>query len=161
MNGPMPTSLRSAAGSRLTPRLRSAVYLLLVVLVVSGTAWLIAHLCRPQDALPGPIEPWSMKVHGGAAMAFLFLGGALQYRHILPAWSLRRTRVAGMSTCASFVALAMTGYGLYYFDGDVWHRLTERLHWAAGIALPALLALHIAMGRKARGISRSPARHKR
>lgn len=154
MNGPTPTPLRTPAGLRLTPRLRAVVYLLLAILIVTGANWLIAHFCRPADSLPGPIEPWSMKVHGGAAMAFLFLVGALLYRHIVPAWRSRRNRVAGIGTCVSFAALAITGYGLYYFDGDLLHCLTERLHWAAGIALLALLVWHIVNGRRARSMRR-------
>lgn len=152
MSGPLPTPLRASSGLRLPSRLRTVLFLLLIALVGTGAAWLIAHYGRPEDSLPGPIEPWSMKLHGGAAMVCLFVVGALLYRHILPAWRLGRNRMAGLFTCVSFASLTISGYGLYYFDGDFLHRVTERLHWASGIALPALLVWHIVNGRRARRV---------
>ncbi|MDQ2735411.1 MAG: hypothetical protein M3Y55_10570 [Pseudomonadota bacterium] len=47
------------------------------------------------------------------------------------------------------LALAGTGYGLYYFGGETLRRGTEWLHWGVDFALPVLLAWHVRRGRRA------------
>lgn len=56
----------------LTAQSRWMLYALTTLLVATGAAWLIAHFGRSEDALPSPVEPWSMKLHGAAAMAAIF-----------------------------------------------------------------------------------------
>lgn len=132
------------------PRSRRTLYVLTALLVATGTAWLFAHFGRQDDALPGPVEPWSMKIHGAAAMIMIFMAGTMVHRHVLPGWRMQRNRVAGIAMCIALGLLAATGYGLYYFDGETLRWLAERLHWGAGFLLPAVFAGHVGAARKSR-----------
>ena len=134
----------------LTAQSRWMLYALTTLLVATGAAWLIVHFGRSDDALPSPVEPWLMKIHGAAAMTALFVLGAMLQRHLLPGWRTRRNRVAGFAMCAALSLLVMTGYGLYYFDGEWLRWGDERMHWGAGFALPVVLATHVAVARMSR-----------
>lgn len=127
---------------------RWSLYALTALLVATGSAWLIAHYGRPDDTLPSPIEPWSMKVHGAAAMATIFALGTILHRHLLPGWRMQRNRIAGISMCIALGSLVVTGYGLYYFDGDTLRWIAQRLHWGVGFALPIVFAGHVAAARR-------------
>lgn len=129
---------------------RRALYLLVAVLFVTGALWLYVHTTRSDDAMPSSLEPWTMKFHGAAAMAILYLTGTMLYSHMLHGWQSRRNRFAGGVTAAVFGVLAVTGYGLYYFDGDTLRRVTEWAHWIVGFGAPLLLGWHIATGRRHR-----------
>lgn len=126
---------------------RWTLYALTTLLLLTGAAWLLAHFGRQDDTLPSPIEPWSMKIHGAAAMAAIFAFGTMLHRHLMPGWRTQRNRIAGIAMCAALGLLAVTGYGLYYFDGDILRRVTERVHWIAGFAFPAVLFAHVAGAR--------------
>ena len=137
-----------ATGIRLDALRRRALYALVASLVASGAVWLFMHQRRADDALPSPIEPWMMKIHGGAAMLTIYLLGSMLYSHMLNAWQRRRNRASGGIAAATLLLLALTGYGLYYFGGDPLRRGTEWLHWVFGFATPLLLWWHIRRGRR-------------
>ena len=137
-------------GPMLTAQSRWMLYALTTLLVATGAAWLIAHFGRSEDALPSPVEPWSMKLHGAAAMAAIFAMGAMLQRHLLPGWRMRRNRVAGIAMCVAISLLVVTGYGLYYFDGEWLRSRDEWLHWSGGFALPVVLATHVVVARMSR-----------
>ncbi len=139
-----PTSLRVGKARR------RLLYILVIALLATGVWWLLIHQSGNIDALPSPIEPWLMKVHGAAAMTFLFLSGTFLYTHMLNAWQQQRNRSAGALIAAVSLLIAISGYGLYYFNGDLLRELTEWLHWIAGFAMPVLLWWHIARGRRQR-----------
>ncbi|SIT51393.1 putative transmembrane protein [Paraburkholderia piptadeniae] len=138
------------SGPMLTKSWRWALYALVTLLVATGFAWLIVHYGRSDDALPSPMEPWSMKIHGATAMGAIFAVGAMLQRHLLPGWRIARNRAAGVGMCITLGLLTVTGYGLYYFDGDALRRAAEWLHWCAGCALPVVLAIHVAAARLSR-----------
>lgn len=48
---------------------------------------------------------------------------------------MRRNRVAGAAMCVTLGLLVLTGYDLYYFDGDMLRRVDEWLHWGCGFFL--------------------------
>ncbi len=129
---------------------RRSLYLLLLVLVASGLWWLLIHNSSSEDALPNPLLSWLMKIHGGAAMLTTFLAGTFLYTHIVNAWQQGRNRIAGAFTAGGMALIALSGYGLYYFDGEGLRGMAEWLHWIVGFSLPALLWWHIARGRKQR-----------
>lgn len=139
-----------APALRLGATRRTLLYLLVAMLFVSGAVWLYAHFWPILDAngLPLPIEPWSMKCHGLAAMAILFLSGTMLYGHMLHGWHHRRNRATGIVAASTALLLALSGYGLYYFDGEALRGANEWLHWIVGFSLPLLLWLHIAIGRR-------------
>jgi hypothetical protein len=138
-----PPSRRSV---RLGAVQRWSLYVLLAVLVLSGALWLGVHQSGEQ-AVPRPIEPWMMRLHGAAAMLIVFAVGTLLYGHVLPAWNLGRNRPTGAIVATALLVLAVSGYGLYYFGGDELRRATEWLHWLVGFAAPLALGWHIRRGR--------------
>ncbi|CAN0628632.1 conserved membrane protein of unknown function [Burkholderia multivorans] len=137
-------------GPMLASPSRWTLYVLIMLLVATGTAWLVAHFGRQDDALPSPVEPWSMKIHGAAAMIAIFSVGTMVHRHVLPGWRMQRNRVAGIAMSIALGLLAVTGYGLYYFDGETLRWLAERLHWGAGFLLPVVFATHVIAARVSR-----------
>ena len=100
------------------------------------------------DELPHPAEPWSLKLHGAAAMAILIILGTLLPTHVRFAWHARRNRPNGIALLAFFVLLVVTGYGLYYLGDERLRSWTSWLHLGIGIALPAMIILHIWSGRR-------------
>lgn len=148
-----PTKTQSRmSGSMLAPTSRWTLYALTTLLFATGSAWLLAHYGRQDDALPSPIEPWSMKLHGAAAMGAIFAIGTMVHRHMVPGWRMRSNSGAGIAMCIVFGLLALTGYGLYYFDGEMLRRIDEWFHWGAGFALPAVLIWHVMRGRRRRAL---------
>jgi len=129
---------------------RRLLYVLVIALLASGAWWLLIHQTANGDALPSPLEPWLMKVHGAAAMIFLFWAGTFLHTHMLNAWHQQRNRSAGALIAGASLLIAVSGYGLYYFNGEGLREVTEWLHWIAGFAMPALLWWHIARGRRQR-----------
>jgi hypothetical protein len=120
-----------------------ALYALVAVLVATGAAWLAVHLRAGDDALPSPLEPWMMKLHGAAAMLTIYLAGSMLQGHMVNAWQRHRNRWSGGLTAFVFLLLALSGYGLYYFNGEALRRATEWLHWVIGFGSPAMLVVHM------------------
>ena len=114
----------------------------------SGAAWLGLHYGRGADALPSPLEPWAMRVHGLAAFAALFALGALAAGHIPQGWRLShrmrwaRQRGSGVALCVLAATLVLTGYLLYYFAPDPIRPTLGWLHSGLGAAMAALVAVH-------------------
>ncbi|WP_035053442.1 hypothetical protein [Andreprevotia chitinilytica] len=135
---------------RIGDKRRRLIYALFAILLISGSVWLYLHFFAGAEMAftPSPLLPWSMKVHGAAALLLTYFAGSLLYSHILHAWHIRRNRWSGSVIAVSCSLLALTGYGLYYFDGEQLRQSTEWLHWmVGGIALPVLY-WHIRMGRR-------------
>ena len=79
---------------RLTRRRRWTVYGVFGVLLLTGLAWLVQHFFTDDGGEGGAVLAWSMKLHGAAAMASLYLFGMLWGPHIRNAWVRRRNRAA-------------------------------------------------------------------
>lgn len=130
---------------------RRSVYLTMALLTLSGLAWLVAHFfLRPVTEFGesvSPFEPWSMKLHGGAAMALLFLLGSMLNNHIRRGLRARRNRRSGWSMVALTALLVLTGYGLYYLAGEVSRTAWSWVHWVIGVVFAAGLPLHVWWGR--------------
>lgn len=131
---------------------RLCVYFSAAALLLSGAAWLVAHyFMRPVSEFGeavSPLEPWAMKVHGGAAMIALFFAGSLLNLHIRRALKAGRNLVTGWSMIVTLLFLVITGYGLYYVAGDTDRPAWSLLHWAVGLAAGLLFVLHVAVGRR-------------
>ncbi|MDQ2926723.1 MAG: hypothetical protein ABI330_10870 [Caldimonas sp.] len=128
---------------------RCGLYALVAALAATGAAWLWLRVGRADDALPSPLEPWMMKLHGAAAMLLIYLSGTMLFGHMVNAWRRGHNHGSGAIAAATLLLLGLSGYGLYYFGGDSLRRGTEWLHWGAGFALPLLLAWHVRRGRRA------------
>jgi len=131
---------------------QAAVYGVTALLAVTGIAWLTYHyfLAVPGDfgPQPHPMEHWMLRLHGAAAMAGLIVYGSLLPIHIRRAWALRRNIVLGIGLVTLMLLLTVTGYLLYYAGGEESRPLISLLHWAPGLAVPALIAWHVTSGRR-------------
>lgn len=131
---------------------RRCFYAVFSVLLASGVAWLVAHFFLRAASAFGmmvhPLEPWSMKLHGAAAMLALWLIGTLLHLHIRRGLVTGRNLAAGWSMIVLLALLTLTGYALYYIAGEESRPLWSVAHWAAGLLLLPLVWLHVATGRK-------------
>jgi hypothetical protein len=133
---------------RLSRHHRQWIYIVGGTLVGSGVAWLIAHyLVGPGELgeMHNPSEPWWMRIHGAAVMAFLVVLGTILPGHVTRAWSLRKNCVqsvrknivTGILMLSLVGALALTGYALYYSSSEELRPYISTGHWVLGLAAAA------------------------
>lgn len=137
---------------RLGNGLRRSLYLAVAVLLLSGLTWLLAdwRAADPELLWPAAGKAWSMKAHGGAVWATVFVAGVIYNRHIRLSWRLGRNRRMGIGLAAVLGWLALSGYMLYYVGGEDARHYASTAHWIAGLLLPLTLALHVVLGRAGR-----------
>ena len=135
---------------------RRGLYASLALLALSGGLWWWLQPPPGDAALPSPWLAWSMKVHGAATLATVYLMGTMLHSHMLQAWRRRLNRSSGGVMALTLAVLTVTGYGLYYFDGDALRQWTQWSHWAVGVGLPGVLIVHVWAGRRARGVVAVP-----
>jgi hypothetical protein len=137
----------SRGGIRLTRRHRSWIYASGALLFLSGVAWLIAHFglrsAGEFGQVESPIAPWSLRIHGAAAMLALVVLGTLLPSHVRRAWHARRHRTAGALLLGVNGLLIASGYALYYAGGEETRAIVSPLHWAVGLLLPIALVWHV------------------
>lgn len=125
-------------------RQRQAIYAGTALLLGSGLLWLLPHyaLPLPEDAARHPVEPWAMyprrrdDVRAGRARRNLGKSRAGCLERGTHRWS-------GGSLLGLWLGLALSGYGLYYLADEAWRGVASWLHVAAGVGLPATLAIHV------------------
>ena len=136
---------------RLSAGHRSWVYWSAALLFGSGALWLICHYFLQVEGEFGPtlhpLEPWSLRVHGGAAMLALVLVGSLLPVHVRRAWHQRHNLLPGILLLSIMLALTLSGYALYYFGGEQARPVISLLHWGVGLGTPLLLLWHVTSGR--------------
>ena len=139
---------------RLAPGHKRLVYAVFALLWTSGALWLAFHYFFAVEGdfgpVPHPLEKWWLRLHGLAAMFALVASGSLATNHMRLAWAQKKNRATGLLMLVLITWLAATGYALYYFSTDANAAWLPLLHWAAGLALPFALAVHIVAGRRAR-----------
>jgi hypothetical protein len=137
---------------RLESRFRFALYGALALLVLTGAVWLVADQLKdsPEGELWQRVSSSTLMVHGGTAMVALLLLGALYPLHIRLGWRSGRNRLTGPAMVAFNAILIVTAFGLYYSGSDTVRPWMSDVHIILGFALPALLLLHILLGRRSR-----------
>ena len=143
-------------GLQLSRRHRWSVYLLGLVLLISGLAWAWLHRLDEGGIAQGSwreFKPWLMKVHGFAALGFVLLLGTLLPVHVRHSWHARRNRANGAFFLSSVSILTLTGYALYYLGNEKLRALCSNVHFWLGAFIPLLLILHIWSGRRATEVS--------
>ena len=119
-----------------------------LLLLASGAVWLVLHYARPAEALPSAFEAWSMRIHGLASFAVLFVFGALAANHVPQGWRVSqrwrwaRQRGSGVILCSLAATLALTGYLLYYFAPETVRPALGWLHSGLGVAMAVVVAAH-------------------
>jgi hypothetical protein len=152
---------------RLSRHHRQWIYIVGGTLVGSGIAWLAAHyLVGPGEFGERNVsEPWCMRIHGAAVMAFLVVLGTILPGHVTRAWSLRnkcvqsvrRSIVTGILMLSLVAGLALTGYALYYSGSEELRPYISTGHWILGLAAAAGFYQH-RRARLQRGGQRSSAK---
>lgn len=139
-------------GIQLSPRHRRWFYTVTVLLFLSGAAWaLFGWLAERNESRADffrSLKPWSLKLHGAAAMAFLVAMGILIPTHLKRGWQAQRNRGNGVLFVSVIAILVLTGYGLYYFGDERWRTVTSWTHLSLGLVSPVFLAWHIWLGRR-------------
>ena len=137
---------------RLSRHRRYLVYAIGWTLWSSGALWLLFHYFfmtkGPFGDTPNPLEPWWLRLHAAMAFGTLWSFGLVWGVHIVAGWRTGRQRVSGSVAVTLLTWLIITGYLLYYLTDDRWRAVGAIAHWAAGLALPLLLAMHILLGRQ-------------
>lgn len=136
---------------KLSARHQFWLYAATLLLYATGAVWGWLHYLsasRDEFGSRSAVEPWMMKLHGGGAIMLLILLGTLIPGHIRFAWHARRNRPNGMALVVVFGFLVLSGYGLYYFGDERLRSWTSWSHLAIGLALPAMILLHIWAGRR-------------
>jgi hypothetical protein len=158
---------QDAPPMRLSRHHRQWIYAVGGSLVGSGVGWLIAHYllvsASPFGETHHPAEPWLLKLHGAAVMAFLVVLGTILPGHVTRAWSLRkncvqsvrRNIVTGILMLSLVAALVLTGYALYYSGNEDLRPYISTGHWVVGLAAAAGFYQH-RRGRLKRGTRRDP-----
>lgn len=128
------------------------LYSATAILWATGAAWVWIAMFSRDETNPGAAaaRPWLMKVHGGFAMVLLVVLGTLIPLHIRRGWRNRMNRKTGGGLVTTFVVLIATGYGLYYLGGEATRQAASQIHWIVGLAVPAIIAVHIWAGRRGR-----------
>lgn len=138
----------AAAPIRLAAWQESTLLAVLAGLLASGAVWLVFHHLVPvrDDMGTHPAEAWSLRLHGGLAMAVLVMVGMLLPTHMLPAWRRGLNRASGGTMTVTMALLTVTGYLLYYAGSPALRDIVSGLHWGVGLGLPVLLGLHLRFG---------------
>jgi hypothetical protein len=148
---------------RLGSRHKRLAYAAFALLWASGALWLLFHYFLRTEGDFGPeahpLEAWWLRLHGLMAMLALVAIGSLATDHMRLAWSRRKNLRTGLPMLALTAWLAGTGYALYYFSSDDNAAWLPLLHWAAGLALPGWLYVHVFAGRLRR--PRAASHHQR
>jgi len=137
---------------RLKSAFRLALYGVFAILFASGTFWLLADQMK-NGAEADSSEMWQqtaaylLSLHGGSAMVTLMLLGALFPMHVQRAWRAKTNRVTGIASLAIYGLLIATAFGLYYLGSEVVRPWISYVHIAFGLAVPAVVAAHIMVGR--------------
>jgi len=147
--------MRHRVHNRLPGALRLAIYLVTVLLVASGVAWLVVVyvLAPPGEITPAP-HRWAgplLAAHGIIAYIALAAYALVGHAHMRTGWRVPALRIAASWMGAALLLLIGTGIGFYYFADEATAPALRWPHVVAGLALPCFLALHIVRGRRTAG----------
>jgi membrane protease YdiL (CAAX protease family) len=133
---------------------RRAIYGTGSALLLTGLLWLLFHYALQQPGefgpRPHPLEYQCLRLHGAAAMLALVAFGSLLPGHLQRGWQRRQNRGAGVVITGLVIAMAVTGYGLYYLATENSRGWISALHWILGLAAVPALAWHGLSARRLR-----------
>ncbi|HZP86748.1 MAG TPA: hypothetical protein VFB54_07990 [Burkholderiales bacterium] len=142
---------------RLTAGHKRWVYRAGALVFVTGVLWLVFHyflrIHGEFGETPHPLEAWWLRLHGAGAMLALLVVGSLLPIHIRTGWHHRRNLWPGFSLLAVTVALALTGYALYYFGGESLRPVLSVVHWGVGLLAAGVMLWHIRSGHATRRLA--------
>ena len=129
---------------------RLGVYCAGAVLLLTGVLWLALHYSvgAGSGEMPHPLEAWSLRLHGLAGFASLFMFGVLGASHVPHGWRLSarqrwtQQRNSGLVLCLMAALLVLSGYLLYYFAPEALRPALGWAHALVGIAISVVLLRH-------------------
>jgi hypothetical protein len=140
-------------GLQLSRRHRLVLYTSTLILFLTGLVWAWLHYFHRTEGELGPefdpMEPWLLKAHGAAAMVSLIVLGTLLTVHVKRGWQAKLNRSSGTGVLTLFGVLIVSGYALYYVGEEKIRALVSNIHLLVGLGMPAVLILHIILGRRA------------
>ncbi len=133
---------------RLEPSLRFWTYAVFATLALTGAIWLIADMLKDtEDETWQTIAHDMLMLHGLTAMIALVLLGMIIPLHIQRSWRAGKNRVTGAVMIGTNAVLVATAWGLYYAGSETLRTIVADVHIAVGLALPALVVVHVVLGR--------------
>lgn len=141
-------------GLRLPAWIRRWVYLAGLACLLTGAGWLAfeygVRIEGPFGPEAHPLQRTWLIAHGAAAMVALWAFGLLWLAHVRRGWPRRRNRGSGGFMVGCVLALAASGWGLYYLGSETLRPWLSAFHWVLGFLAALALPLHIALGRRHR-----------
>jgi hypothetical protein len=133
-------------------RKRLAVYVVSGLLWLSGCMWLVLDQffeSRGQfGAMPNPLQPPILLIHGVVAILSLYLLGWVSSRHILKGWRGRLRRMSGGLLAAFFGLLSLSGFALFFVSDDRWQHIAAVSHDALGVGITVFALQHWIFARR-------------
>ena len=119
---------------------------------LSGVAWLIFHHYVRREGPFGPeahpLEHGWLALHGAAAFLIVWALGLIWMGHVRRGWPGIRNRWNGRSLTVLLIALAASGWGLYYLGDEQLREALALGHWILGLLLGLWLPWHVWNGRR-------------
>lgn len=119
---------------------RVALILSLTILWISGVLWLCIEYLELKDL--NFLRALMMKLHGGAAIIFIMVFGAL-WLHFMVGFVTKLRLKSGFTLLASSLLLIISGWILYYQPDGIIRSIAFWTHVVVGVFMPVLFALHI------------------
>lgn len=139
---------------RLPTLLRRIFYAVLLGSWLSGTAFFALSRFVEIEGEFGPEKhPWQSPIlaaHGAFAFLMLLAIGSMWLNHVPASWRSDRSRRLGITLVVATSLMVVSGWLLYYAASETLRPLIGNVHFAFGLLLPAVLATHIVLGRRAR-----------
>ena len=137
---------------RLEPGLRFWNYAVFATLLATGAIWLVADMLKTSadEELWQAIAANVLMLHGMTAMIALVVLGAVITLHVRYSWRAGKNRMSGAVMVGVNAVLVITAWGLYYAGSDLLRTFAADVHIAVGIAWPALVVVHVMLGRRTR-----------
>jgi uncharacterized membrane protein len=130
---------RAAAAQRMPVRQRSAIYLIMGALWLSGCLWLLLDQFFATQGqfgrTPHAWQPPLLLIHGIMSIAAMYLLGWVSARHVLRWWPGRLRRLSGGTLSVCLVLLAATGFALFFVSDDRWQQAAAVSHDVLGVAV--------------------------
>ena len=139
--------MAAVGGSNPVPRWqRLSLDTAIIVLLVSGSLWLLFHYLfgagNQEIGLPHWSESWLMRLHGLATFATLVTVGAFLPLHVPRGWRTRSQRRLEVTMLTCLALVVITAYCLYYFAPDWLRPALGWLHAGLGCAWGATILVH-------------------
>jgi hypothetical protein len=132
--------------ARMPRRPRAAIYIVMGALWLTGCGWLIldqfAARRGPFGAVPHPLEPPLLLLHGVSSLAAMYLLGWITARHVLRWWTSDMRRLSGSALAAIIVLLVVSGFALFFVADDEWQRAAAVVHEVLGVAITVFAVQH-------------------